>query len=301
MSIISAIIVLGGIGLLSAAILYVVSKRFFVKEDSRIALVEELLPGANCGSCGRSGCHDFACACATADSLDNLVCPGAGEEAMKKIADIVGLAPTASKPKVAVLHCYGTCANRPVMAEYDGPSSCAMLQTMGAGTTACPFGCLGCGDCVKACRFGAMHMDPVTGLPSIDPDKCTGCGACAKTCPRHIIELRDKGPRGMRVWVACSNKEKGAVAMKECSVACIGCGKCVKACPHEAVTVTDNLAYIDPAKCKLCRKCVLVCPKGAIHDSGFPMSAADMAALAERKRKEAEEKKASQSDSQPKD
>lgn len=301
MSIISAIIVLGGIGLLSAAILYVVSKRFYVKEDPRIALVEELLPGANCGSCGRSGCHDFACACATAASLDNLVCPGAGEEAMKKIADIVGLAPNIAKPQVAVLKCYGTCENRPMTVSYDGPASCAMLHTTGSGTTSCPFGCLGCGDCVKACRFGAMYMDPVTGLPAIDPEKCTGCGACSKVCPRHIIELRDKWPRGMRVWVACSNREKGAVARKECNAACIGCGKCMKACPHDAVSVTDNLAYIDFTKCKLCRKCVLACPTSAIHDAGFPISAADMAAIAERKRKEAEAKKAKESNVEPKD
>lgn len=82
--IIIAILTLGGIGILSAIILFIVSKRFYVKEDPRIEQIEGLLPGANCGSCGRSGCHDFACACASADSLDNLMCPGAGDEAMGK-------------------------------------------------------------------------------------------------------------------------------------------------------------------------------------------------------------------------
>ncbi len=62
-SILISIIVLGGTGILCAAILYFVARRFYVEEDPRIALVEELLPGANCGGCGRSGCHDFACAC----------------------------------------------------------------------------------------------------------------------------------------------------------------------------------------------------------------------------------------------
>ena len=83
MSILTAITVLGGIGVIGAIVLYLVSKRFYVKEDPRIGEIEELLPGANCGSCGRSGCHDFACACASASTLDGLVCPGAGEDAMK--------------------------------------------------------------------------------------------------------------------------------------------------------------------------------------------------------------------------
>ncbi len=263
--IIIAILILGGIGILSALILFIVSKRFYVKEDPRIEQIEALLPGANCGSCGRSGCHDFACACASADSLDNLMCPGAGEEAMGKIAEIVGLTASAAKPMVAVLRCNGACENRPVTSNYDGPRSCAILSSLSAGTTDCPYGCLGCGDCVAACRFGALHMDPVTGLPVVDAEKCTGCGACAKACPRHIIELRAKGPKGLRVWVACANKDRGAQARKECSAACIGCGKCLKVCPFEAITVADNLAYIDFEKCRLCHKCVAECPTKAIH------------------------------------
>ena len=292
MPILTAIIVLGGIGILGAVILYVVSKRFFVKEDPRIELIEQLLPGANCGSCGRSGCHDFACACAKATSLDNLVCPGAGNEAMAKIADIVGLAAVETEPKVAVLHCNGTCQNRLVTARFDGPASCAIVQQLGVATTGCTYGCIGEGDCVKACRFGALSMDPATGLPVVNADACTGCGACVNACPRHIIELRAKGPRGMRVWVACSNRDKGALAMKVCEVACIGCGKCAKVCPHDAITVENNLAYIDFNKCKLCRKCVLACPKGAIADVGFPMTAKAMAALAEEKKRAVEAKKA---------
>lgn len=113
-SVIIAIIVLGVTGIAGAVILYAVAKKFHVNEDPRIALIEELLPGANCGGCGRSGCHDFACACATASSLDNLACPGAGAEVMKKIGDIVGLAPSTAAAKVAVIHCNGSCTNRPV-------------------------------------------------------------------------------------------------------------------------------------------------------------------------------------------
>ena len=66
------------------------------------------------------------------------------------------------------------------------------------------------------------------------------------------------------------NKDKGVVARKACTVSCIGCGKCVKTCPFEAITLENNLAYIDPNKCKSCRKCVEVCPQNSIIELNFP-------------------------------
>ena len=121
-------------------------------------------------------------------------------------------------------------------------------------------------------------MDPATGLPVVDEEKCTACGACVKACPKGVIELRNKGPRGMRVYVQCINKEKGGVARKACKVACIGCGKCAKVCAHDAITIANNLAYIDFTKCKLCRKCVAECPTGALVAVNFPVPKAKPAA-----------------------
>ncbi|MCI7360759.1 MAG: 4Fe-4S binding protein, partial [Prevotella sp.] len=118
-----------------------------------------------------------------------------------------------------------------------------------------------------------ISMDSETGLPVVDEEKCTACGACAKACPRRIIELRKKGPKGRRVYVQCVNKDKGAVAKKACAVACIGCGKCQKVCRFEAITVENNLAYIDFNKCKLCTKCVDECPTGALVKVNFPVRA----------------------------
>lgn len=265
-----ALLSLGAIGAISAVILYFVAQKFAVYEDPRIGQVEEALPGANCGGCGFPGCKGFADACVKADSLDALLCPVGGGETMGKIAAILGKEAVAAQPMVAVLRCNGTCANRPRTNSYDGATSCAIAASLYGGETACTYGCLGCGDCVTACSFGAISIDSETGLPVIDEDKCSGCGACAKACPKSIIEVRKKGIKSRRVFVSCVNKDKGAAARKACTAACIGCGKCVKACPFEAITLENNVAYIDADKCKLCRKCVDECPTGAIHALNFP-------------------------------
>ena len=72
-----------------------------------------------------------------------------------------------------------------------------------------------------------------------------------------------------RWCVSCVSKDKGAVVMKACKAGCIGCGKCQKVCAFGAITIENNLAYIDPQKCKLCRKCVNECPTGAIVLAGM--------------------------------
>ncbi len=268
-----AVIVLGGIALVAAVILYVCSKKFAVHEDPRIGQVTAALPGANCGGCGYPGCGGLASAlvkAADAGSLEGLLCPVGGAPVMGQIADLLGMAIANTEPKVAVVRCNGTCELRPRIAEYNGLRTCTAMNACGAGETGCGFGCLGCGDCVNACTFGAITMNAETGLPEVDEEKCTSCGACVKACPRHIIELRKKGVKNRRVYVRCVNKDKGAVAKKACNAACIGCGKCEKECKFGAIKVENNLSYIDPNVCRLCRKCVEACPTHAIVAVNFP-------------------------------
>jgi Na+-translocating ferredoxin:NAD+ oxidoreductase RNF subunit RnfB len=265
------------LGVLLAVVLYFVAQKFAVHEDPRIDEVEGMLPGANCGACGYPGCRGMAGALVEQDDISALYCPVGGAATMSSVASFLGKAAAEREAEVAVVRCAGSCALKPdgtAVRErrnvFDGARSCAIEAATYAGETGCGFGCLGRGDCVAVCTFDAIRMNPETGLPEVDDEKCTSCGKCVSACPKTIIELRRKGPKSRRVFVSCVNRDKGGVARKACDVACIGCGKCVKVCSFEAIVLENNLAYIDPTKCKLCRKCVAECPTGAIIEVGFP-------------------------------
>ncbi len=264
-----SVITLGTIGVTAAVVLYMVAQKFKVIEDPRIDLVNDALPAANCGGCGYAGCRNFAESIVKAGSLEGFNCPAGGAAVMKAVGAILGLEAQVAEPMIAVVRCNGSRTNAPARVTLDGTDTCAFAHMTFAGESGCPSGCLGLGDCVKSCTFDAISMDEVTGLPVVK-DNCVACGACVKACPRGIIELRHKGKKDRRIFVSCINQEKGAPARKNCQVACIACGKCVKVCPFEAITMANNLAYIDYAKCKLCRKCVPECPTGAILEINFP-------------------------------
>ena len=267
------------LGVLAAVILYLVAQKFKVEEDPRIDDVEKMLPGANCGGCGFAGCRGLADALVKNDDISSLFCPVGGGETMKAVAAYLGKAAAEKEPQTATIRCGGTCGKRPRTNKYDGAASCAVAASLYVGETGCSFGCLGYGDCVVVCNFDAIKVNPETGLPEVDADKCTACGACVKACPKGVIELRKKWPKNRAVYVSCVSKDKGAAVMKACKAGCIACGKCEKVCPFGAITVENNLAYIDPQKCKLCRRCVNECPTGAITLVGMdPLPKAPKAA-----------------------
>ena len=257
-NILTALLVVGVLGILAGVLLALASHFFKVEEDETVKNVREALPGANCGACGFAGCDSYAEAVASGKAEPNLCIPGAGTVA-DKLAEILGVSVEASEPGVAFVACNGNCKATGKKAIYDGVDGCAAAAMLFGGDSSCIYGCLGCGDCEAVCPTDAICVHD--SLAHVDPRKCIGCGKCVKTCPKHIISII---PKNASAAVMCSNKEKGAAARKNCKNACLGCKKCELNCPEKAITVTDFISVIDQSKCIGCNICVDNCPTKCI-------------------------------------
>lgn len=247
-------------GAVFGLILAFASKKLAVESDPRVGEILSVLPGANCGGCGYPGCGGLAEAIVNGAAPVN-GCPVGKNAVAAKIAAIMGVeVDENAKPKFAKVLCQGGKAERVDRFYYMGVQDCAAAGMLNGGYKQCEFGCLGLGNCVRACQFGALSINN-NELPEVDLKKCTGCGACVKACPRNVIKLVDEDSR---VMVLCKSHGKGSEVRKACKVGCIGCGICAKNCPQQAITLTDNLAEIDPAKCTACGICVEKCPMKTI-------------------------------------
>lgn len=255
------ILIVVAIGLVCAAILTIASKVFFVPVDETFANLRAELPGANCGACGYNGCDDYANALAEDHSLSCSLCPVGGADVAAKLAEVLGVEAGSADKEVAVVMCNGHANAAKTIMEYKGVQTCSAAKQFFGGMSACPHGCIGLGDCEAACDFDAIHI--CDGVAVVNRENCVGCGVCAKTCPNSVIKIQTAKNL---VVVQCKNTDKGAVARKACANACIGCGKCAKTCKFEAITVENNVATIDPAKCKNCGLCAKECPTGAINN-----------------------------------
>lgn len=250
------------LGLLSGLFLMISFKKFYVQEDPRVEMLLEALPGANCGACGYSGCVGYAEALADGKETNAAKCGPGGQEVADKVAHIIGLDTVSIVKRVAKVMCNGTKENAVRRSDYDGVKSCRVADFTLKGDRGCVYGCLGFGDCVNVCQFGAMFMGD-DGLPHIINEKCTACGKCVEACPHDLIELV---PLDRKVFVFCKNLDRGPVAKSYCKVACIGCGLCVKQAPEGAMKLEKNLVIIVDAEKvdEVADKVVGVCPTKAI-------------------------------------
>lgn len=258
MSILKAIILLGGLGLVFGAILAYASKKFAVEIDEREEKILGVLPGANCGGCGFPGCGGLAAAVVKGDAPVN-GCPVGGANIAAKVGEIMGVSAGSEERKVAAVKCSGTCDKAKDKYEYQGIKDCRAAMSLIGGQKSCSAGCLGFGTCVSVCKFDAIKVE--NGIAVVDEEKCVNCGKCMDACPKMLIVEK---PASKEVFVKCNSHEFGKAVKINCLAGCIGCGACVKVCSVKAITLDNKLAVIDQEKCIGCKDCVQKCPTKVI-------------------------------------
>ena len=261
MSIILAVVSVTVIGIICAVILVLISKFFATKIDERVMQINEMLPGINCGACGYSSCDAYAYALIYDVLPPNLCIPG-GNDIGKAISKMLNVQEEEITMIHPIFYCSGDNNARVLKMDYMGVKKCEAVKKLFGGQNACSYGCLGYGDCLAVCNFGALCID--SGLPRLDPEKCVGCTLCHEACPNNVIKFRRPADTAI---VKCRNTEKGAIVRKKCTRGCIACMRCVKVCPNEAIVMENNLASINHLKCDACGKCIEVCTPKCIHMS----------------------------------
>lgn len=246
------------VGLLAGIILAIAAKYMAVEVNETAQNIREMLPGANCGACGCAGCDEYAEKLANGTAATNLCIPG-GKNVVNQISSYLGLSGGDIEEQVAVVRCSGIRDKTPYVMDYKGLGTCEANNTFYQGRGSCSYACLGFGDCVSVCKYGAMNV--IDGVAVVDRDACVGCTLCAAACPNDLITMV---PKSSEIFVGCSSHDKGAYTRKICLAGCIGCKKCERECEFGAITIEDSLAVIDPNKCTNCGACMAVCPSQVI-------------------------------------
>ena len=277
-SIILAATILVVLAIVVGYILGWANRAFAVEVDPTVAEINAALPGANCGGCGYVGCSEYAEAVAAGEAAPTLCAPG-GNACSLVIAAILGIEAQQTERQLAVVHCSATVDERLGLAAYDGELTCAAANLV-SGVQGCAYGCLGLGDCARACPYGAISVE--SGLATVDEQKCLGCKKCVTVCPRGIISMVPFAAE-RTLAVTCSNRDFGPDVKQVCESGCIGCKACAKLC--NAVEMNGNLPFVDYDKLESSDDLESVaakCPMNALAVIGCSLncpSACDKASL----------------------
>ena len=73
--------------------------------------------------------------------------------------------------------------------------------------------CIGCGECVESCPFGALSLQDVA---RVDRVRCVGCGVCTLACPQDALSLVRRAedeiaptPATESAWLAARATQRG--------------------------------------------------------------------------------------------
>lgn len=146
--------------------------------------------------------------------------------------------------------CIAVCPKNVIRLEPENRRSVLLCRATEKGKDvreACTAGCITCGKCERACKFGAITM--VDNLPQVDMEKCVGCLECVKACPTGAMN-------------------GDLTARKKATInedLCVGCTLCTKQCKFDAISgELKGKHTIDAEKCVGCGQCAAKCPKKAI-------------------------------------
>ena len=160
-AIIFAVIAIGALALIFGLVLGYASIRFKVEGDPLVEQIDAVLPQTQCGQCGYPGCKPYAEAIAEGDDINK--CPPGGEATIKKLADLMGVAP---KPLDAA---HG---------EEDVKKVAFIREDE----------CIGCTKCIQACPVDAI-LGAAKHMHTVITDECTGCDLCVDPCPVDCIDM----------------------------------------------------------------------------------------------------------------
>ncbi|RVU41256.1 electron transport complex subunit RsxB [Rheinheimera riviphila] len=160
MSMLVALIAIGCLALIFGAILGYAALRFKVEADPLVDQIDDILPQTQCGQCGYPGCRPYAEAIANGDAINK--CPPGGEAAIKKLADLMGVAAT----------------------PLDGAQTPAVKRVAYIREDEC----IGCTKCIQACPVDAI-VGASKLMHTVLIDECTGCDLCVEPCPVNCIDM----------------------------------------------------------------------------------------------------------------
>ncbi len=236
----TAVGIMTGLGLFFATVLAVAYRFLRVEEDPRLEQVTDMLPGTNCGACGEPGCGAFAKALILS-KVGPAECTVSSAADRTDIAEVLGVDVGEAVTRVARLKCAGAEGLVGKLASYQGRGSCRAAAVVDGGGRACPWGCLGLGDCEESCDFDAIAMG-ADGLPHVSISACVACNDCVDVCPLDLFVL---APLEHKLFVQCNSPLAGDEARALCAVACDACGRCAADAPAQTVTMQGGLPVID--------------------------------------------------------